>query len=119
MDYKLNSDLGYSIYHPPQPTVDGITFMQWGAFVEKYGKIVMLSFNVKGTISKMETSLPLFTLNEGYAPRHLVVVNYATQYLDVPMLLDIENTGQVSIYAFGESEFEDFFLRQCVAFITA
>lgn len=93
--------------------------MQWGAFVEKYGKIVMLSFNVRGTISKMETSLPLFTLNEGYTPKHFVGVNYVTQYFGVPMLLNIENTGQVSIYAFGESEFEDFFLRQCVTFITA
>lgn len=116
---QLNSDLGYSIYYPPQPTVDGITFTQWGAFVEKYGKIVILSFNVKGTISKMETGFPLFTLNEGYTPKHFIGVNYVTQYLGVPMLLSIENTGEVSLYAFGESEFEDFFLRQCVAFITA
>lgn len=54
----------------------------------------------------METSLPLFTLNEGYTPRHFVGVNYVTQYLVVPMLLNIENTGQVSIYAFGESLFK-------------
>lgn len=116
---ELNSNTKkLSTYNIPKPSdIDGATISIWTVIVKKVGRITSIQFNIQGDITKLNTFITLFNLEEKYRPLSGTQHNYITQN-GIPMILSLNATGDVQIYANGSNKIENtFFLRQCITYI--
>lgn len=91
----------------------------WTVAVRRFGRLVNIQFNVRGTVKTAGKFITLFTLNEGYRPISSIQHNYISQN-GAPMILNInQSDGAVQIYAAKAMDPGDFILRQCITFAAA
>lgn len=81
----------------------------------RFGRLVSIQFNIRGTIKTANKFITLFTLNEGYRPISTVIHNYINQG-GVPMILNITASGEVQVYATSAIT-EDWIMRLCITFV--
>lgn len=86
----------------------------WTVPIRKYGRLVNIQFNVRGTIIAGEF-ITLYTLEEGYRPIATIIHNYISQN-GTPMILNILSTGEVQLYA-SKAITNDWIIRQSVIFV--
>lgn len=117
---ELNSKAILSAYAAPKPedTEEFTVGDTYNVVVRKIGRIVSIQFDISGTLSVDNRSIPLFTLDEGYRPISTVLHNYITQGRNT-MLLSIYNSGTVNIATFDKAPITGFILRQTITYIAA
>ena len=107
-----------SAYAPskPEDNDDISNIDTWTVVTRRYGRLVNIQFNVRGTIIAGKF-ITLFTLNEGYRPISGVIHNYISQNGTI-MILNILSTGEVQLYAI-EAITNDWIIRQSVIFVAS
>lgn len=115
----MNTLTAYYAPTRPEDNEDISDVDVWTVVVRKFGRLVNIQFNVRGTVKTVGKFITLFTLNEGYLPISAIQHNYISQN-GVPMILNInQSDGAVQIYATKAMEPGDFILRQCITFAAA
>ena len=113
----LYSKMVLTVYAPTAPEDnDDISGLDpFAAPTRRFGRLVSIQFNIRGTIKTANKFITLFTLNEGYRPISTVIHNYINQG-GVPMILNIAESGEVQVYATSAIT-ENWIIRQCITFV--
>ena len=90
----------------------------WTVVVRRFGRLVNIQFNVRGTIKTANKFIKLFALNEGYKPISSITQNYITQY-GTPMVFSITTSGEVQLFATEIPASGDFIIRQTITFVAS